>query len=293
MTVFDESIDEAYAACEALTRRHYENFPIASVLLPGAVRRHMYALYAFARGVDDLGDEAPGNRLLRLGWWEQHLLATWDRCRAPAGERPAAFIALEQTRRELDLPLAPFRRLVEANRRDQRINRYITFDQVLEYCRYSADPVGRLVLMIFGYRDRSLLPLSDATCTALQLTNFWQDVARDRAMDRIYLPAEDRERFGVAETDLGRCEATPALRRLIAFEVERTREFFARGRPLVDRVSGRFKVDLELFTRGGEAILDAIAAQNYDVLAHRPVLSRGRKAALLAAALLGRLRRAG
>jgi len=291
MTARDDRIEEAYAACEELTRRHYENFSIASVLLPGDVRRHMYALYAYARGVDDLGDEAPGDRLLRLGWWEQHLMATWSRCRPPEGERPAAFVALGQTRRELDLPIEPFRRLIEANRRDQWVNRYSTFDQVLEYCTFSADPVGRLVLMIFGYRETDLWPLSDATCTALQLTNFWQDVARDYAMDRIYLPAEDRERFGVSEDDLGRCEATPELRRLIAFEIGRTRELFDRGRPLIDRVAGRFRIDLDLFTRGGEAILDAIEARDCDILAERPVLSRGRRVILFAAAVAGRFRR--
>jgi squalene synthase HpnC len=291
MTATDNRIEEAYAACEALTRRHYENFSIATVLLPRVIRRHMYALYAFARGVDDLGDEAPGDRLLRLGWWEQHLMAAWEKCPPPDGEAPAAFIALAQTRRELDLPIEPFRRLIEANRRDQWINRYSTFDQVLEYCTYSADPVGRLVLMIFGYHDPELWPLSDATCTALQLTNFWQDVARDFAMDRIYLPAEDRERFGVEEQDLGRCEATPALRRLIAFEVGRTREIFDRGRPLIDRVAGRFRIDLDLFTRGGEAVLDAIEAGGCDVLAARPVLSRGSKTALFGSAVLGRFRR--
>ncbi len=289
MTSGDPHIEQAYAACEDLTRRHYENFPIATFLLPRTVRRHLYALYAFARGVDDLGDEAPGDRLLRLGWWEQHLMATWGTCPPPSGERPFVFTALEQTRRELDLPIVPFRRLIEANRRDQRINRYITFDQVLEYCTYSADPVGRLVLMIFGYRDRSLWPLSDATCTALQLTNFWQDVARDRAMDRIYLPGEDRERFGVDERDLDRCEATPALRRLIAFEVARTREFFAAGRPLIGKVAGRFRVDLELFTRGGEAILDAIEAGDHDVLGVRPELGRVRKGTLLLKALAARI----
>jgi squalene synthase HpnC len=241
----------------------------------------MHALYGFARGVDDIGDEAPGDRLARLDWWEAHLRAAFGGGGAPPGNRPAAFIALEQTARELDLPLEPFLRLIEANRRDQRVKRYRSFPELLEYCTYSADPVGRLVLAVFGYRDESLYPFSDATCTALQLANFWQDVARDFDMDRIYIPGEDMERFGVTEDTLEGGQATPAFRELLRFEVERTRDLFDRGRPLINEVDGRFRIDLLLFTRGGEAVLDAIEAQDFDVLTNRPVISGAKKAGLL------------
>ncbi len=281
MTSNDNDIRKAYAECRDLTRRHYENFSIATFLLPRRIHRHMHALYGFARGVDDIGDEAPGDRLARLDWWEAHLLAVFDRGDAPPGDRPAVFIALEQTGRELNLPPEPFLRLIEANRRDQQVKRYGTFQELMEYCTYSADPVGRLVLAIFGYRDESLYPYSDATCTALQLANFWQDVARDFAMGRIYIPGEDMERFGVTEDTLEGGRATPAFRELLRFQVERTRELFSRGRPLIAEVAGRFSMDLLLFTRGGEAVLDAIEAQDFDVLRKRPVISGVKKAGLL------------
>lgn len=285
MSEIDLVISRAYAECEALTRRHYENFSIGTLLLPREIRKHMYALYAFARGVDDLGDEFRGDRMRRLFWWERHLLAAFGHGRVPAGPRPATFIALECTLRELDLPLEPFLRLIEANRRDQIITRYATFPEVLDYCTCSADPVGRLVLAVFGYRDESLYEYSDSICTALQLTNFWQDVERDYAKGRIYIPKEDMVRFGVEEKDLLRSRATTAFRAMLRFQVRRTRNFFEKGRPLSDKVAGRFRVDLQLFTRGGEAVLDAIEAQKFDVLRKRPVISRMKKASLIMSTL--------
>jgi len=286
MNANESDIERAYAECRALTRQHYENFPIASVLLPRQVRRHMYALYGFARGVDDVGDEFEGDRLARLEWWEAHLMAAFDRGEAPPGDVPAAFRALGQSRKELDLPLDPFLRLIEANRRDQRIQRYASFDDLLEYCTYSADPVGRLVLAVFGYRDEELHPFSDAVCTALQLTNFWQDVSRDREMGRIYLPMEDLQRFSVSEDDLRRDRASEGFRDLLRFEVERTREYFERGRQLTGLVAGRFRIDLLLFSRGGESILDAIEAGGFDVLGKRPVLTSLKKGTLIFSILL-------
>lgn len=281
MNTNESDIKRAYAECRALTRRHYENFPVASALLPRQVRRHMYVLYGFARGVDDAGDEFEGDRLARLDWWEAHLMAAFGRGEAPPGDTPAAFRALGQSRSELDLPLDPFIKLIEANRRDQRVSRYATFDDLLDYCTCSADPVGRLVLAVFGYRDERLHPFSDAICTALQLTNFWQDVSRDLAMGRIYLPSEDMQRFSVSENDLGQDTATEGFRDMLRFEVERTREHFDRGRPLTGLVAGRFRIDLLLFSRGGESILDAIEAGGFDVLGKRPVLTPLKKGTLI------------
>ncbi|MFC1500285.1 squalene synthase HpnC [Candidatus Zixiibacteriota bacterium] len=286
MNAHESDIERAYAQCRALTRQHYENFPIASALLPSQVRRHMYALYGFARGVDDAGDEFEGDRLARLDWWEAHLMAAFGRGEVPPGDHPAAFRALSQSHKELDLPLDPFLRLIEANRRDQRIKRYDSFDDLLEYCTFSADPVGRLVLAVFGFRDEELYPFSDAVCTALQLTNFWQDVGRDYAMGRIYLPAEDLNRFSVSEDDLGHDSATDGFRDLLRFEVERTREYFRRGQPLTRLVAGRFRIDLLLFSRGGESILDAIEAGGFDVLGKRPVLTPLKKGTLILSVLL-------
>ncbi len=251
-------VEAAYRACERLARDHYENFTVASFLLPSGTRRHMAALYGFARGVDDIGDEYGGDRPAALDGWEAHLRSLFGEEVDPPGPRPQVFKALAQTIRACGLPAGPFLRLIEANRRDQRMQRYERWEDLLEYCTYSADPVGRLVLRIFGETDPELVPLSDATCTALQLTNFWQDVARDLAMGRIYLPREDMERFGVEESDLAGPPAGPAFRDLMRFEVERTRPLFREGWELVGRVDGAFRVDLALFTRGGEAVLDAI-----------------------------------
>ncbi len=286
MNIDKSDIRAAYAECRAQTRRHYENFPVASALLPRQVRRHMYALYGFARGVDDAGDEFEGDRLARLDWWEAHLMAAFGRGEAPPGDTPAAFRALGQSQSELDLPLDPFIKLIEANRRDQRVSRYATFDDLLDYCTCSADPVGRLVLAVFGYRDERLHPFSDAICTALQLTNFWQDVSRDLAMGRIYLPSEDMQRFSVSEDDLRRDTATEEFRDMLRFEVERTREYFDRGKPLTGLVAGRFRIDLLLFSRGGESILDAIEAGGFDVLGKRPALTSLKKGALIFSTLL-------
>lgn len=267
------SLADAYEHCRRIALGHYENFPVVSWLLPQDLRPHIFALYAYCRGVDDLGDESMGDRLILLEEWEAELHHAYE-----GTSTDPRFIALAHTIRRFDLPAEPFECLIEANRRDQRITRYQTFDELLDYCSYSANSVGRLVLRIFGYRDDALDQLSDATCTALQLANFWQDVARDYMTGRIYIPLEDMARFDVSEDEIASSNVTLAFRRLIRFEVRRTREYFARGLPLIDRVDGRLRLDLRLFTLGGLAVLDAVERQRYDVLTSRPRVSKARKA---------------
>jgi squalene synthase HpnC len=231
--------------------------------------------------VDDLGDEAEGDRLVLLDEWEDELRRCYD-----GSPRQPAFVALQETIRRFDIPPEPFLRLVEANRMDQTANRYRTFADLLAYCENSANPVGHLVLYLFWYRDAKRQRLSDATCTALQLTNFWQDVRRDLDNGRIYIPLEEMERFGCGEDDLLRGRSDGRFRDLMAFEVSRTRELFRQGLELIPTVRGRLKVDLRLFSLGGLAVLDAIEEIGYDVLHRRPKLSRARKAWLAVRGLL-------
>ncbi|MSQ11607.1 MAG: squalene synthase HpnC [Dehalococcoidia bacterium] len=267
------SSEQAYQLCLALVRAHYENFSVATRFLPRELLPHMAAVYAFCRTVDDLGDEAEGDRLALLDGWETDLL----RCYSGVPQHPY-LVALQQTIRAFDIPREPFLRLVQANRMDQTTKRYPTFTDVLSYCEHSANPVGHLVLYVFGYRDQERQRLADNTCTALQLANFWQDVRRDYAVGRIYLPREDMARFGCAEDELARGVASLALRELMAFEVQRARELFVKGLPLVGMVAGKLKLDLALFSRGGMSILDAIERQQNDVLRKRPQVTAGRKA---------------
>ena len=272
---------QAFAYCRQVALGHYENFTVASWLLPRALRRHMYAIYAYCRGVDDLGDEAGGDRLALLDLWAAELRRCYE-----GMPQDLRFLALRETIRTFDIPPEPFLRLVEANRRDQRVSRYRTFMDLLEYCTYSANPVGHLVLYLSSYRDSQRQRLADATCTALQLTNFWQDVSVDLEKGRIYIPLEDMERFGYSEGELlARCHSD-AFRRLMAFQVERTRELFRRGLGLVPLVRGRLRLDLRLFSLGGLAVLDAIEGIDYDVLHRRPALSKARKAWLVLRGLL-------
>ncbi|MFQ6019524.1 MAG: squalene synthase HpnC [Dehalococcoidia bacterium] len=273
--------EEGFAYCRALALSHYENFTVASWFLPRWARPHMYAVYAYCRGVDDLGDEASGSRMAQLDQWEAEL----HRCYQGRPSHPA-FVALQETIRRFDIPPEPFIKLVEANRMDQRIQRYPTYDDLLHYCRHSANPVGHLVLYLFGYRDEERQRLADATCTALQLANFWQDARRDWEKGRVYIPLEDMRRFGYSEEELARGEHNRAFRDLMAFQVARARQLFAQGLPLIDRVDGRLRLDLRLFSLGGLAILDAIEAGDYDMLHRRPALSRAKKAWLVARGLL-------
>ena len=190
-------------------------------------------------------------------------------------------VALQQTIRTFDIPRAPFLKLIEANRMDQVNARYTTYEDLEHYCRHSANPVGQMVLYVFGYRDDERHRVSDYTCTALQLTNFWQDVARDYAMGRIYLPLEDMERFGCTEAQLADGAFTPEFRELMVFEVERARGLFSQGMKLVDTLHGRFKLDVALFSLGGMKVLDAIEGQGFDVLSRRPALSKASKLRLM------------
>jgi squalene synthase HpnC len=272
-------VAEAFAHCETIARNHYENFSVGTRLIPRKLRRHFYSVYAFCRGVDDLGDEVAGDRSAMLDEWEHQL----DQCYEGTPEHPL-FVALQQTIRQFDIPREPFLKLVEANRRDQRILRHPSYEELLDYCDHSANPVGHLVLYIFGHREPELHRMSDSTCTALQLANFWQDVHRDYEMGRVYLPANDMVRFGVTEDMIANREATTEFKALMRFEIDRTRQFFVQGYELVGRVNGMARVDLTLFTGGGLTVLRAIEKLDYDVLTKRPEVSKITKFRLLVSA---------
>lgn len=262
--------------------RHYENFSVVSWMVPRELRPHFWALYAFCRGVDDLGDEHPGDRLEALDAFERELRA------AVRGEaREPVFRALGITIRRFELPLEEFLKLIEANRLDQRNAAYRTYADLREYCRHSADPVGRLVLALFGIRDADSWERSDDICTGLQLANFWQDVERDLAIGRVYVPEEDMERFGLGREDFVARRRSPRLRQLMEFECGRAQGLFDRGRELERMVRGRLGLQLKLYRLGGQAVLDAIRRQGYDPFAGRPTVSPIRKARIAVSALLG------
>ena len=300
--------EAAQQYCRRLARAHYENFTVGSWLVPKDKLRHIYAIYAYCRTVDDLGDEAALNppdgpsseldttsilaarlalppenfngddrayRLALLDLWQAEL----ESCYAGAPTHPV-MVALRETIAAFDLPPEPFLKLIEANRLDQRQQRYLTYADLLHYCDHSANPVGHLFLYLFGYRDAERQRLADATCTALQLTNFWQDVARDYRKGRIYLPLEDMQHYGYTEADLEQAIFNPAFRQLLAFQVERAMAMFREGAALVPTLDGVARLDVALFTRGGVSVLEAIRKQDYDVLTTRPTLSRARKAGI-------------
>jgi squalene synthase HpnC len=281
------SLAEAREYCRRLARTHYENFSVASWFLPRPLRQHFFNVYAYCRISDDLGDEVgdPEASLRLLDQWEAEL----DACYTGTPRHPV-FVALADTVRRFDIPAEPFRDLLTAFRQDQRIRRYPSFDDVLGYCRYSANPVGRLVLYLCGYRDPERQALSDFTCTALQLANFWQDVSVDYRKGRIYLPMQDLAGYGVSENDIAHGQNTPAFCQMMSFEVARARDWFRQGRPLVEQVDRALAIDIELFSRGGQEILHVIERQGYAVLGRRPVISKARKLVLVARAALGRLR---
>jgi squalene synthase HpnC len=288
------SLAEAQAYCERLARSHYENFSVASWFLPRKLHQHFFSVYSYCRISDDLGDEVGDTTLslALLNRWEQELSSTYEKLNNPAakGSRHPVFIALAETIREFQIPQHEFSDLLVAFRQDQTVTRYQKFEDVLGYCHYSANPVGHLVLYVCGYRDAERQILSDYTCTALQLANFWQDVAVDWEKNRVYLPLEDLGRFGVSESDIAERRFTQRFRDLMQFEVARAREWFERGLPLVKMVNRELALDLELFSRGGLAILDAIEKQDYNVLAHRPVVSKRAKLLLLLRVLAGKVK---
>ena len=280
------SLEEARAYCERLAKSHYENFSVATWFLPKRLRQHFYNVYAYCRISDDLGDEVgnPQQSLELLDQWEGQL----NSCYAGSPRHPV-FVALRETVKQFGIPKIEFSDLLIAFRQDQTVSRFETFDDVLGYCRYSANPVGHLVLYLCGYSDAGRQQLSDYTCTALQLANFWQDVFVDYGKGRIYLPLEDLRRFGVTGDDIAQRRATPQFVAMMKFEVERAREWFERGLPLVKMVDRALAVDLELFSRGGQEILNAIERQGFDVLRSRPVISKPRKLMLVLRAAMGKI----
>ncbi|HEV8524717.1 MAG TPA: squalene synthase HpnC [Terriglobales bacterium] len=280
------SLAEAQAYCQRLAGSHYENFHVATLFLPARLRQHFYNVYSYCRISDDLGDEVgePHQALALLDAWEAELEA----CFAGSPRHPV-FVALRETVRACDIPKQPFADLLKAFRQDQTVSRYETFEELLGYCRYSANPVGHLVLCVCGYRDAERQLLSDYTCIALQLANFWQDVTVDFAKGRVYLPLEDMRRFGASVEDIRLRRFTPEFRELMELEVTRARQWFDRGLPLVGMVDRELAVDIELFTRGGQEILSAIERQGYNVLERRPVISKMRKLGLLLGAATRRL----
>ena len=277
---------EAREYCRRLARSHYENFSVATWFLPGRLRQHFCNVYAYCRVSDDLGDEVGDTSasLQLLDQWESELNACYD-----GYPRHPVFVALAETVRKFDIPKHEFSDLLAAFRQDQSVTRYATFTDLLGYCRYSANPVGHLVLYLCGYRDAERQRLSDYTCTALQLANFWQDVRVDYAKGRIYLPLEDLRRFGVSEEEISAGRNTLAFCEMMRFEVERAREWFTQGLPLVGKVGRELAVDLDLFNRGGQEILNAIERQGCAVLGRRPAISKTRKLALVARAALGKV----
>lgn len=277
------SAEEAQKYTHWLATHHYENFNVVSWLLPKELHQDFYNVYSYCRWADDLGDEIPSKEraVELLDWWEREL----DACYAG---RPShtVFVALAETIRRKDIPKQPFADLLKAFRQDQDVKRYPTWDSVLDYCVYSANPVGRLVLYLCGYRDEQRQNLSDATCTALQLANFWQDVSRDLEKGRIYIPLDIAAQHGVSESDITEKHFSDSYVSLMKDLIARTRKLFAEGLPLASTLHGKIRVDIEMFSRGGIAVLDAIEGMGYDTLNRRPEVSKGKQVRLLGRAIL-------
>ena len=287
------TVDAAYAACERMARRHYETFPVASLLLPAAMRPHVAAIYAFARAADDFADEGdlpPAERLALLDDWGKRLMACAGAAssvsanpesRIPDPESDAVFLALGHTIRARSLPVGLFEDLLSAFRQDVVTKRYATWAEVLDYCRRSANPIGRLVLRVAGRGDERLDAASDAVCTALQLTNFWQDLERDWQKGRLYVPRDERERFGARESDLDARVMSAAWREALSEMAARTRRLFEEGRAVCDGLGGRLRYELRLTWLGGVRILDRLERTGFDVFTARPALGSADVPALL------------
>ncbi|MGE3314577.1 MAG: squalene synthase HpnC [Planctomycetaceae bacterium] len=279
---------EAREYCRTLARSHYENFPVVSWLLPRKLHQHFYNIYAYCRWADDLADEVgdAARSLELLEWWRTQL----DDCFDGRGIHPV-FVALRETVQEFAIPREPFTDLLSAFEQDQRVTEYETFDELRDYCRRSADPVGRLVLYLCRAHNERNVAWSDSICTGLQLANFWQDVARDSDRGRIYLPREDRMRFGYRDDLLHSRATTPAFLELMRFQVERARRSLRAGLPLAAVLPFRLGVDIDLFARGGLAILDEIERIEYRVWDTRPTVSKWRFARLFAGSVLSAVTR--
>ncbi|HUE00206.1 MAG TPA: squalene synthase HpnC [Bryobacteraceae bacterium] len=273
---------EAEAYTRWLATHHYENFQVVSFLLPKRLHQDFYNVYAYCRWADDLGDEmgSPAESLRLLAWWREQLRAMY------AGEAThPVFVALRGTVTRHAIPQEPFADLIRAFEQDQTVTRYTTWEDVYGYCRYSANPVGRLVLYLCGYSDRERQRLSDSTCTALQLANFWQDVAVDLEKDRVYIPRDVLARHGYTFEDLYARRMTPAFREVMREIVARARELFVEGLPLSSLVDRRLALDIDLFSRGGLRVLDKIAEQDYNVLSRRPAITKAERVWLLLGSL--------
>ena len=279
------TVPQALQFCEKLARDHYENFPVASILTPREKRPYVYAIYSFARIADDYADE-PGlstaERIDSLVEWEEQLVEAY---RGQAHH--PVFIALREAVQRFEIPVELFRSLLKAFRSDVTTGRYETFDDVLDYCANSANPVGRLVLLLYNYRSETMMELSDSICTALQLTNFWQDVSVDLKKDRVYIPLEDLREFGYSEEELCQLQHTRAFKDLMCYQVDRTRDLFREGKPLLQEVGKDLRLELRLTWNGGMRILKHIERSDYNVLANRPTLSLFDKASLLISSLKG------
>jgi squalene synthase HpnC len=280
---------EAQAWCRNLATTHYENFHVATFFLPRKVRPHFESIYAYCRAADDLGDEVadPVVATRLLDTWGALLDECYD---SPERSMHPVFVALHETIRECDPPRELFADLLHAFRMDQVKTDYNNWEELLEYSHYSANPVGRLVLWVCGHREESLALLSDKVCTALQLANFWQDVVEDAERGRRYVPADAMVRFGVDEGQIEGRVFTPEFRAMVQSLVVRTREMLLEGGVISKQVDRELAVTLDLFRKGGEAILNGIVAEDYDVLRGRPVVSRARKLGLLMEALVGKVR---
>jgi squalene synthase HpnC len=280
------TLDEARAYCKRLAESHYENFHVATWFLPKALRPHFQSIYAYCRISDDLGDEVgdTAQALALLDLWGRELDACYEgRARHPV------FVALAETIRACAIPKEPFADLLTAFRQDQTVTRYDSMQDVLAYCRYSANPVGRLVLYACGEVNEEKFRLSDATCSALQLANFWQDVREDYARGRVYIPQADMRRFGVSDETIKAGIATPEFRALLGYEVDFARSLFEEGLSLIGMVGRELALDLDLFSRGGLEILRAIERQNFDVLSARPAITKSTKFGLALRAVGARL----
>jgi phytoene synthase len=285
-----DGLSEAYAWCERLAGEHYENFPVVSRLLPAAMRPHIAAIYGFARRADDFADEPGLDAAERLRLLDVWLARLRGESRGQTLADDLIFRALENTIRTHALPRSLFEDLLSAFRQDVGTTRYATWADVLDYCRRSANPIGRLVLRVAGCDDPALDARSDAVCTALQLTNFWQDLGTDWTRGRLYVPLEDRDRAGARDADLDAARMTPAWQQALRTVGQRTRDLFDAGRPVCDGVRGRLRWELRLTWLGGSRILDKLDAIDFDVFCHRPTLGAADAPALLWSAMRWRRR---